>query len=628
MKRGRSVAFKLFTVTAVVFIAFTTLMMVLQLTFFESYYEKQKIKAIKQEFTELRDKYMVVGDTMPSGAGTGTRAGMSRPVPGTDGSAEGQTVEGGAVLRVKSGSESQADTGNMAKETSPSTSPATPLLEGDESVNRQPFIGDFTIPLPGQLQGETTTMGSGLPLYFAPFESRYFALTAKFEFDDQGIRAIAIGAGQKQKRIFISIDQLGGDVLRMIQNPLSQEQVDNLMTGVAQWLQDSAQVERVFTGGETVVYRAPGFGPEKVGNNQLIAVAALPSADGARQVLFAVSSLQPVSDAGYVFKDFYMYFYGLAVVLILLLSFLYSGMITKPLRRLNQVALRLSKLDFSVKSGIKRNDEIGSLSRTFDFLSDNLQHALGELQAANVQLKEEFEKEKQLEAMRREFVAGVSHELKTPISLISGYAEGLRDGIGGAEKREQYLGVIMDETSRMSGLVNDMLDLAQLESGKYRLVSGSFDLRACAHAFLQRHAEPLERKAIALNALLPEEPAEMPAYGDRFRLEQVLANLMSNAIRHTVQGGAIELRIVAEPDRWLLSLWNEGEAIPEAELKRIWEQFYRTDHSRSRELGGTGIGLAIVKHILLLHGSTFGVRNHGSGVEFYFTVAKAEMDEA
>ncbi|SFT20408.1 cell wall metabolism sensor histidine kinase WalK [Paenibacillus sp. BC26] len=597
MKRGRSVAFKLFTVTTIVFIAFITLIMLLQLFFFESYYERQKIKAIKREFTDLRDKYVVVGDKPPSGTDAG-KPGTNTAVPVPE---PGEGPESGST-----------------KESAPA--------EDGSGATFERFIGDFRMPLPAGIAGEMTSGGTGLPLYFSPFESRYFALTAKFEFDDEGIKAIAIGAGQQQKRIFISIDQLNGDVMRMIQNPVSQEQVDNLMTGVVQWLQDPVKVDQVFDRGETVVYRSKGFGPMNTGNNQLIAAAALPPVDGTRQVLFAVSSLQPVSDAGMVIKDFYLYFYGLAVVLILLLSFLYSGMITKPLRKLNQVALRLSKLDFSVKSGIKRNDEIGSLSQTFDFLSDNLQHALGELQAANVQLKEEFEKEKQLEAMRREFVAGVSHELKTPISLISGYAEGLRDGIGGAEKREQYLGVIMDETSRMSGLVNDMLDLAQLESGKYRLVSGSFDLRACANAFMQRHAEPLERKAIALNVLLPDEPAEMTAYGDRFRLEQVLANLMSNAIRHTSQGRAIELRIVEEPDRWLLSLWNEGEAIPEAELKRIWEQFYRTDHSRSRELGGTGIGLAIVKHILLLHGSTFGVRNHGSGVEFYFTVAKTEED--
>ncbi|WP_308637634.1 sensor histidine kinase [Paenibacillus silvisoli] len=625
MKRGRSVAFKLFTVTAVVFIAFTTLMMVLQLTFFESYYERQKMKAIKQEFTALRDKYVVEGDKPPP-SGEGTGSGMSRPVPGQGtemedpaGTGQAEQYEAGTVTRDVTGSEFVRV----------APAPASQAVPGGETGNSAPdgsferFIGEFTMPMPGGL-GEMTSGGSGLPLYFGPFESRYFALTAKFEFDDEGIRAMAIGAGQKQRRLFISIDQLGGDVMRMIQNPVSQEQVDNLMTGVMQWLQDPAQVNHVFNDGETVVYRGSGFGPSKVGANQLIAAAALPSVDGARQVLFAVSSLQPVSDAGYVFRGFYTYFYGLAIVLILLLSFLYSGMITKPLRKLNQVALRLSKLDFSVKSGIKRNDEIGSLSRTFDFLSDNLQHALGELQEANIQLKEEFEKEKQLEAMRREFVAGVSHELKTPISLISGYAEGLRDGIGGAEKRELYLGVIMDETKRMSGLVNDMLDLAQLESGKYRLNSGSFDLRACAAGFLQRHAEPVERKEIAFTALLPDEPEELPAYGDRFRLEQVLANLMSNAVRHTAQGCAIQLRVSEEPDRWLLAIWNEGDPIPDAELNRIWEQFYRTDGSRSRELGGTGIGLAIVKHILLLHGSTFGVRNQDGGVEFYFTVAKGE----
>ncbi|WP_317618351.1 sensor histidine kinase [Paenibacillus sp. PL91] len=296
-------------------------------------------------------------------------------------------------------------------------------------------------------------------------------------------------------------------------------------------------------------------------------------------------------------------------------------MLTRPLRSLNELAGRLASLDFSARIRWRRKDEIGELARTLDFLADNLQGALAELHEANDKLREDIEREKALERMRRDFVAGVSHELKTPLSLIGGYAEGLQDNIGAGAKRERYAEVILDETRRMSTIVGDMLDLSHLEAGQYRLNREPFD----ASELLKESAERAEalgaERNVRISVSLPEEgDGIVEVAADRFRIGQVLTNLVTNAVRHAPDGGTVTLAASMDGGDWRLSVHNVGDAIPEEELPRIWGQFYRIDKARARESGGTGIGLAIVKQILDLHGSRYDVRNEQGGVTFAFTL--------
>ncbi|BFH17314.1 HAMP domain-containing histidine kinase [Paenibacillus melissococcoides] len=148
---------------------------------------------------------------------------------------------------------------------------------------------------------------------------------------------------------------------------------------------------------------------------------------------------------------------------------LFPRLISHPLVKLNEMAKRLARLDFSVRTEMRRQDEIGELAATFDYLATELNGMMGELQAANEQLQRDIEKEKQQELLPKRFVANVSHELKTPVSLIQGYAEALRDNVGQGAKRHKYASVIVNEAERMSRLVKDLLDLSQLESGRFDL---------------------------------------------------------------------------------------------------------------------------------------------------------------
>jgi two-component system sensor histidine kinase VanS len=375
---------------------------------------------------------------------------------------------------------------------------------------------------------------------------------------------------------------------------------------------------------DTIVYETKAVQVND-GNNSIVALSVLTANSDSRDVIIAITSLQPVGEAAGVIRNLYPYFLAMAVVAIVLLTFLYSRMISRPLVRLNAVATQMANLDFSVRSEVKSQDEIGNLGSTLNFLSQNLDETLRQLHSANRKLTADIEKERQLEQMRKEFVAGVSHELKTPISLISGYAEGLKENIVGEERKGEYLDVIMEEAGRMSDIITDLLDLSQLESMKYKLNVTVFPMGKAIHSILNKMSIDIEKKGIRCELLLPGE--EIHVFGDRLRIGQVLANLLSNAIKHSPPGGNIRVGLSRLPGQSeaRIDVFNEGDPIPEDELEQIWDAFYKVEKSRSRETGGTGIGLAIVSSILLLHDSRFGVSNLTGGVNFYFTLPIGEL---
>ncbi len=335
------------------------------------------------------------------------------------------------------------------------------------------------------------------------------------------------------------------------------------------------------------------------------------------EVLFAVSSLQPVDEAASVIKQFYIYVYLSIVFIIIIMSIIYSNLITKPLNRLNKTATQIANLDFSQKYISNRKDEIGNLGNTLNFLSTNLNNSLNSLKKANEKLKADIEKERELEKMRKEFVGGVSHELKTPISLIEGYAEGIKDGIFEAEDQNYYMDVIIDEAKKMGNLVSDMLDLSQLESGNFKLVFEHFYIDKLLNGTIKKYYTLFTDKEIDVQINLI---SNVLVNGDRIRIEQVITNFVTNAIRHTYEKGKISISMKENGDKIYIYVGNSGENIETEDLPKIWDKFYKTDKSRNREIGGTGLGLAIVKNILLLHKSDFGVTNFEGGVAFFFSL--------
>lgn len=341
--------------------------------------------------------------------------------------------------------------------------------------------------------------------------------------------------------------------------------------------------------------------------------------DGKNEIFFALTSLQPVNEAVSVIERLYLYFCIGAVFFIILLSFIYSNMIAKPLVKINKVATKLGRLDFTEKCEVQTKDEIGNVAASLNFLSENLDNALTSLKEANSKLEEDIEKERKLEKIRRDFVAAVSHELKTPISLIDGYAVGLKDNIFEDKDKDYYLDIIIDETEKMGNLVSDMLDLSYLESGSFKLTREEFDLISLIKITLKKYETLMSEKNISLELELLKE---IKVFADWRRLEQVLTNFITNAIRHVNENGNIYINTLCEEDYIAVEVENTGSHIGEEELSKIWDKFYKIDKSRNRKLGGTGIGLSIVKNILSHHGYPFGALNTERGVKFYFKVPK------
>lgn len=397
----------------------------------------------------------------------------------------------------------------------------------------------------------------------------------------------------------------------------------NVVMGIVKnWISNPKNFVEMQNNGETITYIDPSYGTENI-----VCIDPVIFNDAPTKVIFAVSSLQPVDEAVDVIKEFNLYLYAGALFIILILAFLYSKMISKPLVDLNNVALKMAKLDFSEEFIVNREDEIGNLAKTLNFLSQNLSSALSSLKKSNEQLKKDIEKEKNLENMRKEFVAAVSHELKTPISLISGYAEGIKDNIVEGEEKEYYLDVIIDEAEKMGDLVSEMLELSKLESGNYNLNIISFPLDRTINETIKR-LEGLKQENDSHDnfEIIKNIDENINVLGDEDKIEEVIRNFLTNAIRHTKDEGKIYVRTINKDDEILVEVENEGDHINEEDLKKIWERFYKIDKSRNRSLGGTGLGLSIVRHILEMHNSKYGAENTEMGVKFYFALKKAAIN--
>ena len=334
---------------------------------------------------------------------------------------------------------------------------------------------------------------------------------------------------------------------------------------------------------------------------------------------FAMTSLQPVDEAMNVLKHYYLYAFIFVFFIIILLSFYFSKMIARPLLEIHNVTKKMANLDFSQKLPVISHDEIGSLSKSINTLSVNLKDRIEKLRITNEQLKEEVKKERQLERTRKEFISGISHELKTPLSVIRSFAEGIKDKI--SSDTDYYTDVILEEVDNMNTLILEMLELAKLESGTYKLKMTPFsigDLLSQVHAKLSFN---IENKHLHVQL---EADRTLIVQANRNKIEQVVVNLLSNAIRHTPTGQCITLGAYDYGSEVKVIIHNTGEPIPEDSLERIWDRFYRIDASRSRHTGGTGLGLSITKHILELHKAPFGVQNSEDGVTFYFQLQKPE----
>ena len=290
--------------------------------------------------------------------------------------------------------------------------------------------------------------------------------------------------------------------------------------------------------------------------------------------------------------------------------------ITNPILELAEISRRMTNLDFEAKFKSRGEDEIDLLGEHMNQMSETLEKTISELKSANNQLKIDIEKKEEIDTMRKDFISNVSHELKTPIALIQGYAEGLKECINDdAESREFYCDVIMDESDKMNRMVKNLLTLNQLESGTGQVVFERFDLTELIQGVINATAILREQNEIVLTF---EKNEPMYVWADEFKIEQVLMNYISNAIHYAAGEKKIDITAVSKGETVRVGVFNTGSPIPEQELENIWIKFYKVDKARTREYGGNGIGLSIVKAIMDAHHRKCGVVNYENGVEFWF----------
>lgn len=292
-------------------------------------------------------------------------------------------------------------------------------------------------------------------------------------------------------------------------------------------------------------------------------------------------------------------------------SFFYAGYMTKPIRKISNLSRQMAELDFGGRCPTGRTDEIGVLSDSLNELSDKLSAALGKLQEANRKLQADMDRERQMERQRAAFFAAASHELKTPLTIIKGQLEGMLYQVGRYQDRETYLAGSLEVVNTLEKMVRELLTVSRLDAPGYTCEKHSFDFSSFLKERLAVYEELfLQRELTPEISILPQ----VYLSGDKGLLEKVLDNLLGNAAAYSPMGNHVLVRLRKEGGAVNLTIENTGVHIPEEAIPRLFEAFYRVDSSRSRQTGGSGLGLYIVKTILDLHGGKAEVSNTDRGV--------------
>ena len=315
----------------------------------------------------------------------------------------------------------------------------------------------------------------------------------------------------------------------------------------------------------------------------------------------------------------FLIYVGMGTLIICMgLVWYFSRRITKPIQELAELSDHMANLDFEAKYTSGGNNEIGELGDNFNRMSQKLEKAISELKQANNSLQQDIEQKEKMEQMRTEFMGNVSHELKTPIALIQGYAEGLKEGVNDdPESRDFYCDVIMDEAGKMNRMVKNLMTLNQLEFGNDKVEFERFNLTELIGGVLQSMDILSQQKDVKL---IFREENPVYVWGDEFKIEQVVRNYVSNAYNHVNEEKIIEVKILQEDGLAKVTVFNTGKPIPEEDVPRIWDKFFKVDKAHTREYGGNGIGLSIVKAIMESMHQQYGVKNYDNGVEFWFTL--------
>ena len=350
-----------------------------------------------------------------------------------------------------------------------------------------------------------------------------------------------------------------------------------------------------------------------------------------------------VSINGFVLKEaFYsengsIGIYGVCIIIFTtfvgsLIFFLIVRSYTKPIEDLEEIAERVAKLDFSKKYKVRgTGDEIDKLGISINKLSQEFEDSLKKMRKINNELEKDIENKSKIDEMRKQFISDVSHELKTPISLIQGYAEGLIENVNTDEENKNfYSEVILDEANKMDKLVKRLLELIKLEYEDKEFDNNNFDICELIREIIRISKVKLNEENIEV---IFDEFDPVYVFADEFYIEQVVINYFTNAMKNVIEKNGKKQIIIKidkseEGGKARISVFNTGNNISEEHVDRIWNRFYKVDESRDRSKGGTGIGLSLVKAIMSKYDNKYGVQNVENGVEFYFELnySKVSVD--
>lgn len=334
-----------------------------------------------------------------------------------------------------------------------------------------------------------------------------------------------------------------------------------------------------------------------------------------------VYTYYPVADIENVVEvadKVYSIFSIAVVTLIGIIFFILISRIMRPIEEMNEITGDMASLNFERKCGNYGNDEVGELGNSINVLSDKLDSTLEDLKDKNEQLRKDIQMRLALDNARKSFISNVSHELKTPIAIISGYAEGICEDVStDAEATKEYCGIIRDESNKMNELVLELLELSKLESQSWELEPDFYDIGEEIGEILEHLSLKTREEGITVVNNVSES-LECFAQGDK--IEIVIKNYINNAISHCSGDKVIIINAKKHDGFVKISVFNTGEHISDEDMPEIWDSFYRADKAHKRSENRFGLGLSIVKSIMEHHKCRYGAENVKGGVRFYFEV--------
>jgi two-component system sensor histidine kinase VanS len=334
--------------------------------------------------------------------------------------------------------------------------------------------------------------------------------------------------------------------------------------------------------------------------------------EGTRYIItvFGEAVARNVAQLSAIFADIFPYVLLLILLISLVAAFVYSRFLAKPIVQISGISKKIANLELTERCNTSRSDEIGVLANNLNEMAEKLSGSMDELQRANEQLQADIEKEREHERRRRDFFSAISHELKTPVTILKGELDGMILNVGKFKDRDKYLQEAYKTSESIEKLVRDIMTLAKLDT--INLQPQTFELSNITDALITTYEPIAQSKQIKINRRYDESTSTQ---ADKTQIEMVISNIIGNAVKHSPENSEVDIDITKGDDNVSLSVQNSGVQIAPDELKKLWEPFYRIDKSRSRDTGGSGLGLYIVKTILDLHGFSYKMESTEAGVK-------------